>query len=59
MATPIEPTPVLDAEEWREFLKTVEMMATRPFKKHSVNIEEIKAISRRIEEKKANVTVGK
>ena len=59
MATPLEPTPVLDAEEWREFLKRVEAMEKHPFKKHSVNVEEIRAISRRIEERRANAAVGK
>ena len=47
MAKPIEATPILNEEEWKVFINTIHNTAQKPFKKHSVNVDEIRKILRK------------
>ena len=44
MAKPIEATPILNEEEWKVFINTIHNTAQKTFKKHSVNVDEIRKI---------------
>ena len=51
MAKPIEATPLLNEEEWNNFIKMIQNTARKPLKKHSVNVNELRRILEKGEKK--------
>ena len=57
MVRPIEPTPLLDDEEWAVLLNEMKDVKPKPLKFHKVNHEEIKAIMEEVAKKRRVVNV--
>ena len=52
MARPIEPTPILNAEEWDVLMKKVRNVKPRPLTFHEVDINQLRAIMKEVMRKR-------
>ena len=52
MARPIEPTPVLTAEEWEALMQKVRNVKSKPLRFHEVDVSQIRAIMKDVMRKR-------